>query len=264
MAALLCGPAPHPFTPCTVLPEGRRERTGVVGEVVLGEQVDEDGAASPRRQPRSHRGVPRHARHDLSSSVPGHQLVREPLTSGGQMPVEQLGYYRLELAEGGCRHLRQITPRSPPVRDGVPMAGKVITAGKLALMATELPELLVLDHAEWRAWLDKNHAGTPGVWLVLAKKTTTTPTTLTYGQALEEAVCYGWVDGQVGRRDELTYRQRFTPRRYKSAWSAGNVALAERLITRARMTPAGLAAVERAKADGTWKAPRERLRDQDR
>jgi uncharacterized protein YdeI (YjbR/CyaY-like superfamily) len=140
----------------------------------------------------------------------------------------------------------------------------VLTTGKLAVMATELPELLVPDHAAWHAWLDANHAGTPGIWLVLAKKATTKPTTLTYDQALEEAVGYGWVDGQVGRRDELTYRQRLTPRRYKSAWSANNVALAERLITQGRMSPAGLAAVERAKADGTWEAARTRSRDQDR
>jgi uncharacterized protein YdeI (YjbR/CyaY-like superfamily) len=130
-------------------------------------------------------------------------------------------------------------------------------------MAPDLPELLVPDHAEWHRWLDANHAVTTGIWLVLAKKATTKPTSLTYDQALEEAVCYGWVDGQVGRRDELTYRQRFTPRRHKSAWSANNVALAERLITQARMSPAGLSSVERAKADGTWEASRKRPRDQD-
>jgi uncharacterized protein YdeI (YjbR/CyaY-like superfamily) len=129
-------------------------------------------------------------------------------------------------------------------------------------MATELPALLVLDRAEWHTWLDANHSEVPGVWLVLAKKGTTRPTTVTYDQALEEAVCYGWVDGQVGRRDQLTYRQRFTPRRYKSVWSANNVALAERLISQARMSPAGLATVERAKADGTWQAARTGPRDQ--
>ena len=135
-------------------------------------------------------------------------------------------------------------------------SGTALPTGKLAPMATELPELLVVDHTEWHTWLDANHSDVPGVWLVLAKKGTTEPTTLTYDQALEEAVCYGWVDGQVGRRDQLTYRQRFTPRRYKSAWSANNVVLAERLIDHARISPAGLAAVERAKADGTWQAAR--------
>jgi uncharacterized protein YdeI (YjbR/CyaY-like superfamily) len=119
-------------------------------------------------------------------------------------------------------------------------------------MATELPELLVADLEEWQEWLAANHASVPGVWLVLAKKTTTKPTSLTYDQALVEAARYGWIDGQVGRRDEVTYRQRFTPRRQRSAWSAGNIALAERLITEGLMGPAGLAAIDRAKADGTW------------
>jgi uncharacterized protein YdeI (YjbR/CyaY-like superfamily) len=138
-------------------------------------------------------------------------------------------------------------------------------------MATELPELVVPDLAEWHRWLGSNHGSMPGVWLVLAKKVLAKkvkegmarPTNLTYDQALEEAVCYGWVDGQVGRRDELTYRQRFTPRRYKSAWSANNVVLAERLMTQGRMSATGLAAVERAKADGTWEASRTLPRDQD-
>jgi uncharacterized protein YdeI (YjbR/CyaY-like superfamily) len=129
-------------------------------------------------------------------------------------------------------------------------------------MATELPELLVLDHLEWHKWLAANHSDVPGAWLVIAKKGTTHPTSLTYDQALEEAVSYGWVDGQVGRRDQLTYRQRFTPRRHRSAWSVNNVALAERLMEQARMSPAGLAAVERAKVDGTWGAARKAPRDQ--
>jgi uncharacterized protein YdeI (YjbR/CyaY-like superfamily) len=176
------------------------------------------------------------------------------------MPVEQLGHHWLELAEGRRLHFRQVTPRSPPVRDG---AGWHRQLASWRVMAPELPELLVADCAEWHTWLDANHAVAAGIWLVLAKKATTEPTSLSYAQALEEAVCYGWVDGQVGRRDELTYRQRFTPRRQKSAWSANNVALAQRLMTAGRMSPAGLAAVERAKADGTWGASGKRPRDQD-
>ncbi len=121
-------------------------------------------------------------------------------------------------------------------------------------MAIELPELLVPDAERWRRWLDDNHAGAPGAWLVLAKKGVTQPTSLTYEQALEEAACYGWIDGQLSRRDEVTYRQRFTPRRPRSAWSANNVALAERLASEGRMRPAGLAAIERAKADGRWES----------
>ena len=121
-------------------------------------------------------------------------------------------------------------------------------------MAAELPELIVRDAAAWRVWLGEHHAEPEGVWLVLAKKGTEDPTTLTYDQALEEALCHGWIDGQVRRRDEATYRQRFTPRRQRSSWSERNTGIAERLIAEERMHPAGHAEVERAKADGRWKA----------
>lgn len=121
-------------------------------------------------------------------------------------------------------------------------------------MADELLELIVRDAAAWRTWLAEHHADPVGVWLVLAKKGTEKPTSLTYDQALEEALCHGWIDGQTGRRDEATYRQRFTPRRRRSAWSKRNTGIAERLIAEDRMRPAGHAEVERAKADGRWKA----------
>src|SRR5947208_13807493 len=102
----------------------------------------------------------------------------------------------------------------------------------------------------WRRWLGKHHAQPDGVWLVLAKKGTMKPTSLTYDQALEEALCHGWIDGQAGRRDEATYRQRFTPRRRRSAWSKRNTGIAERLIAEERIRPAGHAEAEGAKADG--------------
>ena len=121
-------------------------------------------------------------------------------------------------------------------------------------MAVELPELIVSDAAAWRVWLGKHHANPAGVWLVLAKKGTEEPTSLTYNQALEEALCHGWIDGQARRRDETTYRQRFTPRRRRSSWSKRNTGHAERLLAQGRMHPAGLAEVKRAKADGRWDA----------
>ena len=121
-------------------------------------------------------------------------------------------------------------------------------------MAVEPQELIVPDAAAWRAWLSRHHADPAGVWLVLAKKGTEQPTSLTYGQALEEALCHGWIDGQVRRRDEVTYRQRFTPRRKHSSWSKRNAAAAERLQAEGRMHPAGRAEVERAKSDGRWDA----------
>ena len=121
-------------------------------------------------------------------------------------------------------------------------------------MADELPELIVSDAAAWRDWLGENHSDPAGVWLVLAKKGTEKPTSLTYDLALEEALCHGWIDGQARRRDEATYRQRFTPRRKRSAWSKRNTGIVERLRAEGRMHPAGHAEVERAKADGRWEA----------
>ena len=124
----------------------------------------------------------------------------------------------------------------------------------MATLTLEPPELVLRDTAAWRRWLGAHHAQPEGVWLVLAKKGTTKPTSLTYDQALEEALCYGWIDGQAGRRDEATYRQRFTPRRQRSPWSRRNTERVERLIAEGRMRPAGIAEMERAKADGRWAA----------
>ncbi|MBN9610923.1 MAG: YdeI/OmpD-associated family protein [Actinobacteria bacterium] len=121
-------------------------------------------------------------------------------------------------------------------------------------VGVELPPLTVDGAAAWRAWLGEHHADQRGVWLTLAKKGAVEPTSLTYDQALEEALCYGWIDGQVRGGDERSYRQRFTPRGPRSGWSQRNVAIAERLIAEVRMQPAGLAAIERAKADGRWQA----------
>ncbi|GLY64942.1 YdeI/OmpD-associated family protein [Amycolatopsis taiwanensis] len=118
----------------------------------------------------------------------------------------------------------------------------------------QLPELVVADAGAWREWLDAHHDSSAGVWLVLAKQGTTRPTSLTYDQALEHALCHGWIDGQLRRRDDTTFRRNFTPRRPRGPWSARNVSLVNQLITAGRMHPAGLAEVERAKADGRWDA----------
>jgi uncharacterized protein YdeI (YjbR/CyaY-like superfamily) len=124
----------------------------------------------------------------------------------------------------------------------------------LRSVSLELPELVVPDACAWREWLGEHHGESPGVWLVLAKKGTAQPTSLAYEQALEEALCHGWIDGQVGRRDEATYRQRFTPRRRRSAWSKRNATIAEGLLAEGRMHAAGIEEVERAKADGRWQS----------
>ncbi len=118
-------------------------------------------------------------------------------------------------------------------------------------MADDLPELLLPGVQEWRDWLEASHASSKGVWLILTKKGGTL-TSLTYDQALDEVLCFGWIDGQRRGRDAESYLQRFTPRTPKSIWSIRNCASIERLTAEGRMRPAGLAAVEAARADGRW------------
>ncbi|SNS93269.1 Uncharacterized conserved protein YdeI, YjbR/CyaY-like superfamily, DUF1801 family [Micrococcales bacterium KH10] len=115
------------------------------------------------------------------------------------------------------------------------------------------PEILVVaDVIAWRRWLDENEHICDGVWLLLAKKNTTSPTSLSYAEALDEALCSGWIDGQRRTYDEATFRQRFTPRRARSIWSQRNVMHIARLTDEGRMRQRGLDEVERAKTDGRW------------
>jgi len=112
-------------------------------------------------------------------------------------------------------------------------------------VALKAPELVLADSRRWRAWLE-------GVWLVLAKKGTTKPTRLSYSEALEEALCFGWIDGQLGSRDEATFLRRFTPRRPDSPWSRRNVEIVERLVAQGKMHESGESAIEQAREDGRW------------
>lgn len=117
----------------------------------------------------------------------------------------------------------------------------------------ERPKPLVLAHVEhWREWLDGNEDSSDGVWLLLAKKGAMSPTSITYQQALEEALCSGWIDGQRRRFDERTFIQRFTPRRARSVWSQRNVEIVERLAADNRLRSRSIAEIERAKTDGRW------------
>ncbi len=121
------------------------------------------------------------------------------------------------------------------------------------MTSSEPPPLLtVADAAAWRAWLDVHEHDSDGVWLVLAKKGTSEPTSLSYAQALEEALCSGWIDGQKGSIDAAVFRQRFTPRRRASIWSKRNIGIVEELIVHGRMRERGLREIEAAKADGRW------------
>ena len=104
---------------------------------------------------------------------------------------------------------------------------------------------------EWKRWLHRDHDKAKGVWLRFFKKGSGIKG-LTYAEALDEALCYGWIDGQARGLDATSYLQRFTPRRRQSPWSKINREHVARLIKERRMQPAGLAEVERAKADGRW------------
>ena len=117
--------------------------------------------------------------------------------------------------------------------------------------SAELEELIVADAEGLRVWLSEHHATSPGVWLALAKKGGTV-TTLTWQQAVDEALCVGWIDGQGRKGDAETSWIRFTPRRPRSAWSQRNTDHVARLEEQGRMRPAGRAAVDAAKADGRW------------
>jgi uncharacterized protein YdeI (YjbR/CyaY-like superfamily) len=117
----------------------------------------------------------------------------------------------------------------------------------------DLPIVEVADQQGWRAWLEANHASPTGVWLKFAKKGSPTPT-VTYDEAIEEALCFGWIDGQSRGYDDHFYLQRFTPRRPRSKWSQINREKAARLLAEGRVRPPGLAQIEAAKADGRWDA----------
>ncbi|MFJ6152535.1 YdeI/OmpD-associated family protein [Micromonospora profundi] len=121
------------------------------------------------------------------------------------------------------------------------------------MTSAELDELIVADADGLRAWLSVNHATSPGVWLALTRKGGTV-TTLTWQDAVDEGLCFGWIDGQARKRDAETSWIRFTPRRSRSSWSQINVAHVARLEAQGRMQPSGRAAVEAAKADGRWAA----------
>lgn len=120
-------------------------------------------------------------------------------------------------------------------------------------MADELPVLLFADSGEMEEWLEENGADSQGVWLKIAKKGAREPS-VTYDEAVELALCFGWIDSQVRRFDDQHYIQRFTPRRPRGRWSKINREKAEALIEAGRMRSPGLAEVEAAKADGRWDA----------
>lgn len=117
----------------------------------------------------------------------------------------------------------------------------------------EQPILAFATAAKFRQWLARHNSDHPGLWLRIAKKASGIAT-VTYAEAVDEALCFGWIDGQRKAADKTTFLQRFTPRRPRSIWSKINIGHVARLEKAGRMTPAGRAAVAAAKADGRWAA----------
>lgn len=157
------------------------------------------------------------------------QLLRSP----DRVSEERFGPSKLK-----TRHVRAFFPHETRIGHawGVPAT-------------QELPIVEVPDRPAWGHWLSANHASSTGAWLKIAKKGSPTPT-VTQAQAIDEAICFGWIDGQVRRYDEHFFLQRFTPRRSRSRWSAINRERARRLIVDGRMQPAGLREYQAAEADG--------------
>ncbi|MDB4939934.1 MAG: bacteriocin-protection protein YdeI/OmpD-associated family [Candidatus Doudnabacteria bacterium] len=120
-------------------------------------------------------------------------------------------------------------------------------------MDTEYTIKAFKDTETWRKWLIKNHSKTNGLWMQVYKKDSGI-VSVSYQEALEQALCFGWIDGQKKTYDKLSYIQKFTPRRSKSLWSKRNIELISKLIKEGLMTPAGLEEVTRAKSDGRWDA----------
>jgi uncharacterized protein YdeI (YjbR/CyaY-like superfamily) len=114
-----------------------------------------------------------------------------------------------------------------------------------------LPEIYLSNRSDWRDWLAENHAVSPGIWLVYYKKHTGIER-IAYDDAVEEALCFGWIDSTVRRLDDQRFCQKFVPRRERSKWSAHNRARAEKLIASGEMTAAGLAKIEAARVSGAW------------
>lgn len=118
-------------------------------------------------------------------------------------------------------------------------------------LQNELPIIAFQSQKKWRDWLLKNNSTSNGVWLRLYKKDSGLKS-INHDMALDEALCFGWIDGQAKKYDEESYLQKFTPRREKSIWSKRNIEKVEQLIKEGKMDPSGLVEIEKAKEDGRW------------
>lgn len=121
-------------------------------------------------------------------------------------------------------------------------------------------ELYVTDRKQWRAWLEENHATAKGVWLVYYKVHTGKPS-VPYGDSVEEALCFGWIDGIIKKLDDERFCRKFMPRKTKSRWSETNKKRAEKMIRQRKMTEAGMVRIKDAKRSGEWSTIRARNKE---
>ena len=121
----------------------------------------------------------------------------------------------------------------------------------LNMNTTDLQIISFKSQKDWASWLEKNHAGSNGIWLRFYKKGSGVKS-VTHAEALDEALCYGWIDGQINKHDEHSWIHKFTPRRSRSIWSKRNIEHVDRLTKGGKMKPSGLKEVEAAKVDGRW------------
>jgi uncharacterized protein YdeI (YjbR/CyaY-like superfamily) len=117
-----------------------------------------------------------------------------------------------------------------------------------------MKKLFVTTAQDWRSWLSKNHDSETGIWLVFSKKNSPSPS-IDYESAVEEALCFGWIDSIIRAIDDRSYARKFTPRKEESRWSPSNKARVEKLIRQKKMTPVGLAKITSARKSGIWDRP---------
>ena len=135
------------------------------------------------------------------------------------------------------------------------MIARCAPVSVMGMVRRKLKQLHVTDREEWRAWLEKNHDVEKEIWLIYYKKHTGKPR-IPYDDAVEEAICYGWIDSTVKRLDDEKYMQKYTPRKAKSIWSELNKTRARKMIKAGRMTETGLERIREAKRSGEWKKAR--------
>ena len=185
------------------------------------------------------------------------------LSSGDRLFIGDRACVEVVNQRTGCQRFEQIQGKSPNLATGrMGVMAKVVTGGTVVVgdLVKLLPVAVRPENsihpkttAEWRAWLGQNHTRTEGIWLITYKKATGKPR-VEYNESVEEALCFGWIDSKGNKLDEERTMLWFAPRKAGSNWSGSNKERAERLISAGLMTPAGLAKIEAAKADGSWNA----------